>query len=148
MPPHLEDWAGTPSNGSEPSVIPTPGVSKEIQSIRSKSTKKDNKKYRAIVIGETQSRVNLMAKIMRKAGFQVETILDEWPEGLYPAIDFEGSMNFNIQWINRKMDQNYIIYDVGYDRIRKYDRSQFYKMEIEQINLRNYPRIGVKPKGD
>ncbi len=115
--------------------------------LRNESRVEDRKQYRVIVIGETQKRVEAMATLLRKGGFNPETILNDWPKNLLPSNDLDGSLEFNRRWINEKMDENYTIYDVGLDPSRKNNRSIFYKMEKREIEIRGYTnQFGIRLK--
>ena len=55
------------------------GISNE--TVAEKAEQKARSKDRFIVIGETQDRVEITAKVMREMGMYVETIKPVWPEG-------------------------------------------------------------------
>jgi hypothetical protein len=123
------------------------GEDEAIAQIRSESKVEDRKQSPVIVIGETQKRVEAMASILRKSGLNVETILQDWPKNLLPSNNLDGSLEFNRQWINEKMNKNYTIYDVGFDPTRKNNRSIFYQLERNEIDRRGYTnRLGVRLK--
>lgn len=119
------------------------GISNE--TVAEKAEQKASSKDRFIVIGETQKRVEITAKVMRDMGMYVETIAPVWPEGLKG----EAAKSFNRRWINDKMDQGFMIWDIAEDPRRAY-RSVFYKLEIKAIkDYPNYPRyqkIKYNPK--
>ena len=109
------------------------GISNE--TVAEKAEQKARSKDRFIVIGETQDRVEITAKVMREMGMYVETIKPVWPEGLKG----EAAKSFNRRWINDKMDQGFMIWDIGEDPGRA--RSVFYRLEIKAIkDYPNYPR--------
>lgn len=45
----------------------------------------------------------------------------------------------NKNWINKQMDDGAEIYDIGINPNRSGGRSDSYKMEIDEIQKRNYP---------
>ncbi|XZF16148.1 RHS repeat domain-containing protein [Chitinophagaceae bacterium MMS25-I14] len=101
-----------------------------------KSASQDGNKPKVIVIGEVQADVEKFAKTIG-----AETIMKDWPKAInfrrYVPDKHEAiSLGFNRKWINEKMDAGYMIYDIG----SKGDQpnSKFYKMEIEEINKRDY----------
>lgn len=120
------------------------GVKKLVQTIRG-ATEEDNVEQ-GIVIGETQDRVEFAAEVMRKQGFNVETIKPVWPWGNGNFEPSEG-MEFNRRWINQKMDEGYTIYDIGLDKTR-YGRSKYYRLEREEIRRREYEKhVPMRIKG-
>jgi hypothetical protein len=123
------------------------GEDEALAQMRSESKLDGRKQPPSIVIGETQKRVEAMASLLRQTGVNVETILQDWPRDLLPSNNLEGSLEFNRQWINDKMNKNYTIYDVGLDPTRKNNRSIFYQLELNEISRRSYVnRLGVRLK--
>jgi hypothetical protein len=90
-------------------------------------------KKRVAVIGETQARVDAYA-----ARYGGETM---------PKLTPGNRMAQNRAWINAKMDEGYVIVDVGMDPNRP-ERGAYYAMELHEILVsRNYQRYYPVPGG-
>jgi len=90
-------------------------------------------KKRVVAIGETQKRVDSFAA---KHGYET---MPNFPSG--------NRLAANRAWINSKMDEGYIIADIGMDSNRA-GRSKYYAMELHEILVdKNYQRYYPVPGG-
>jgi RHS repeat-associated protein len=100
------------------------------------TTKDNGVKSRIVVIGEGQIRVTTFARSIGAESFRLPTKL--FDPSLNPSAElFAATLAYNIEWINSKMDNNYIIYDLGSDG--RVVPSPFYSAEIIAIKAREYP---------
>ncbi|MGM8229185.1 RHS repeat domain-containing protein, partial [Cellvibrio sp. ARAG 10.3] len=105
---------------------------------------RERSKPNIVVIGEGQLRVTAFAKSINAEYFRLPaSLLDP---SLNPSAELlKKTLAYNIGWINEKMDNGYIIYDLGRDG--RSVPSAFYSAEIAEINARQYPyHYGVRLK--
>lgn len=104
---------------------------------------RDKSKSNIIVIGEGQIRVTALAKSIKAEYFKLPVSLMEPSLNPSPEL-YAKTLAYNIKWINEKMDNEYIIYDLGRDG--RAIPSEFYGAEISAIKTRSYPyHYGVRP---
>jgi hypothetical protein len=131
----------------------------DVFELSSKSSPTPCKKC-AVVIGESQWRVNLYAKLQKpiasKMGYDLKTIGNrDWPKEVFfkdangkgraPATETEwkGALDYNRQWIRDRMKEGCKFIDIGRDPAKANDPvSRYYEMELE--TLKGYPRMDVR----
>ena len=97
-----------------------------------------------IVIGEGQGRVNKVARQLKKQGYEVRTITDDWAKEYkidnpyVPELHEAGSVEYNRRWIRARMDEGYDVFDIGGDGRPK--SSPFYRAEYEELRKANYDK--------
>lgn len=105
-----------------------------------------------VVLGENQDAVNQATRDLRSAGHNAQSMQvpqSQWRGGPAPFDTPERlnrAIQFNRDWINKKMDAGAKIVTIGTDG----RNSVFYKAEMEEIAKRNYPVIKLKklPSGE
>jgi hypothetical protein len=100
-----------------------------------------NRNGKAIVIGENMDRVRVVARALHAEYYDPPKFFRAGPgESIWKAQ--------NRNWINGKMDEGVIIYDIGPAPSYKYKNfpgitSDYYAIERRAIASRSYPRIRI-----
>ncbi|MDY0216268.1 MAG: RHS repeat-associated core domain-containing protein [Bacteroidales bacterium] len=96
------------------------------------------KPNKSITIGQTMSRVRLQANDLGS-----ETIEIDWPDNVKAFKHNEPTqegLKFNQEWIQKKMQLEYHIYDIGTNPASS-TPSQYYNLELNTIGSINYPNV-------
>lgn len=90
-----------------------------------------------IVIGETMERVKGAVRELRSTWAVNAKWYQTWEKNWEGKIDFEKNYRNNARWISSKMNNGFVIYDIGLDE-NKTRPSPFYGLERESAMERGY----------
>lgn len=99
-------------------------------------------KQKSIVIGEGMYRVKPAAKSVNAKWYQAWSKNFPKDGSLLDDVALEAAKARNTRWINSKIKQGYIIYDIGPKGLNI--QSPFYQLEINAIKASNYPVIPLE----
>ena len=102
-----------------------------------------------VVIGEGQSAADEAARLLRQQGFDAESMRhpkSQWRGGILtpgmPDSEFEKAVQWNKEWLKRKIDAGYKVVDIGPDG--RPVQSRFYAAELEALREKGVPKFTLK----
>ena len=102
-----------------------------------------------VVIGEGQSAADEAARLLRQQGINAESMRhpkSQWRGGILspgmPDADFEKAVQWNKDWLKKKIDAGYKVVDIGPDG--RTNPSRFYAAELEAVKEKGAAKITLK----
>ncbi|MDA8457396.1 RHS repeat-associated core domain-containing protein, partial [Acidovorax sp. GBBC 3334] len=102
-----------------------------------------------VVIGEGQASADEAARLLRQQGLNAESMRHpkmQWKGGrLYdgmPDAEFEKAVQWNKEWLRKKIEAGYRVVDIGPDG--RATPSRFYVAELDAVRETGAPKITLK----